>query len=138
MKRTPKKHFKFKPNVLMRYTDNPLDQTTFLFGPRKDSAKLQTSLIKIAWARDAIRVIPEHRRDFQVHRIKTMEMRTNQDDPTDFILMEYIDSFSIYGLITADKLVNNTLWSDEDESRWNRIVENDGINLSHYPTAHSV
>lgn len=123
---------------MMRYTDNPMDQTTFLFGPRKDSAKLQTSLIKITWMRDAIGLTPQQHRIFQVHRIKTMEMRTNQDDPTDFILMEYIDTFANYGILRADMLVNNTLWSDQDETRWNRIVENDGINLSHYPTARSV
>ena len=62
MRQTPKKTYQFQENTLMRYNDDQADKTTFIFGKRKASAELRTTLIKIMRLRDAVGVIPHHER----------------------------------------------------------------------------
>lgn len=136
MRQTPKKTYQFQENTLMRYNDDQADKTTFIFGKRKASAELRTTLIKIMRLRDAVGVIPHHERTFEIHKIKMMKM-INPRDRTDFILMEYIDTFEGYGVLGADML-NNPLWSNEDETNWNRTFNNETTPIREHPNVFKI
>ena len=61
----------------------------------------------------------------------------NPRDRTDFILMEYIDTFEGYGVLGADML-NNPLWSDEDETNWNRMFNNETTPIREHPNVFKI
>ena len=110
---------KFKANQEMRYNEDPLDKTTFLFGERKINKKGKTTLMRVTRLCDANGATPpidEHR---QIHKIKVMKM-VNPNDRSDFIMMEYIDTFDGYTILGADML-RNALWSEDDEKIYRRI-----------------
>tara|TARA_R110002153_G_scaffold56906_1_gene156854 strand:+ start:574 stop:933 length:360 start_codon:yes stop_codon:yes gene_type:complete len=82
---------KFKANQKMRWSEDPLDKTTFLFGERKINKTEKTTLMSVTRLCDANGVKPTNDEEGgQIHKIKVIKM-VNPKDRSDFIMMEYID-----------------------------------------------
>jgi hypothetical protein len=75
----------------MRWSEDPLDKTTFLFGERKINKTEKTTLMSVTRLCDANGVKPTNDEEGgQIHKIKVIKM-VNPKDRSDFIMMEYID-----------------------------------------------
>jgi hypothetical protein len=108
--------FRFKPFTMLRYAESSVDKTTFIIGERREDDK--KCLIKIMKYMNDDHVIPVEERCWTIHRLKMMEL-VCESDPTDVMVMEYIDTFEDY-LIGAEQH-RNALWSKTDEEYYKTI-----------------
>ena len=97
--------FRFKPFTMLRYAESSVDKTTFIIGERREDDK--KCLIKIM----------KYMNDD--HVIEIVRGGGGGGDPTDTMIMEYIDTFEDY-LIGAEQH-RNALWSKTDEEYYKTI-----------------
>tara|TARA_R110000803_G_scaffold97876_1_gene165969 strand:+ start:757 stop:1161 length:405 start_codon:yes stop_codon:yes gene_type:complete len=112
--------FRFKPFTILRYSECWVDKTTFIIGERREDD--DKCLIKIMKYRDDTHVIPIEKRCWTIHRVKMMELIC-ESDPTDVMIMEYIDTYEKY-LIGAEQH-RNALWTEADEKYYNSMYDDD-------------
>ena len=108
----PSRYFAFQPN---KYSAEANDKTTFLFG-EITTLDMGTQMIQVKLKRNATSLLPFETEEYTEHQIKIMKL-VSPTTKTDFILLEYIDTFNEY-MVGAD-MYNNKLWNDADELKWN-------------------